>query len=216
MKRSTKIGTVAAVGITMLWAAVSDTGRGLLRGVPWYIQNSISRALSDTPGDIDKKQVESNERVDFRTAEHELISKWYAVLSSSRNSVLETGKYDGSGHTYIGHLRARTVRGLQQIVDELRLLSGSNDIQVLLTGGCESWNHNKHIEKWKSHVAGYKLDIAFSSKMWINSGGVWLLPWLESSTWEKPIIWNKYSFSLSNQQKIDVFYERDHLDIRFL
>lgn len=216
MKRSTRIGTVTAVGITLLWAAVNDTSRGMLRGLPSYVQNSISRALSGSPKDIDKKQKESNELVDFRTAEHELISKWYALLSSSQNSVLETGKYDGRGHTYIGHLRARTISGLQQIVSEIRELSKSEEARVLLTGGCESWNHNKHIEKWKSHSAGYKLDIAFSSKMWLNSAGDWLLPWLESKIWLKPDIWSKYSFSLTNKQKIDVFYEKDHLDIRFL
>lgn len=216
MKRSTKMGTVAAVGMVMLWAVANDTWRSLVRGLPGYIKNSVARTLSDSSREIDKKQIESNEYVDFRTAEHELISKWYAHLCSSQNSVLETGEDDGSGQTYIGHLRARTVTGMQEIVKEMRALSGLEDLSVLITGGCESWKHNKHMERGKSHSAWYKLDIAFSSKMWLNSGWNWLLPWLTSKTWSTPIIWNRYSFSLNNRQKVDVFYESDHLDVRFL
>lgn len=218
MNRASKITTLATiVGLSgILGVSTNSTLKRTTRWLPDYIRNSVEHIFLGESPEITPQYIDNNTHLSFRTAENELVSEWYALLSSSQNSLLETGKYDKPWHTYIGHLRARTVTGVQEIVKELRILWKDDNIKVLITGAAESWSHNEHIERWKSHSEGYKLDLSFSSKMWFNSSSKWLLPWLQSKIGTKPVLGKKYSFHLTSGQRVDVFYEKDHLDIRFL
>lgn len=216
MRKSIRNIGATLIATASLGVASSPLVRASICGVPDYIQSRVSRILSKTPPHISNQQKHDNSKVDFLVAQNEIVTQWYAQLCSSAHGIFETGWQNKEGRTHIGSLRARTVTGLQQIVREIRKISHNPDMQVLITGGSESGKKNKHIDSGKSHSQWFKLDLSFSEKAWLNDSAQWLLPWLSQKIHRTPHIFSRYRLSLDNGQMVDVYYEPDHLDIRFL